>query len=367
MVRFSFSFILIFFFSVACQNEQDSTNSIPRPIRLNEQSLILQEDDVHKPFVFTQVIDTFLVLIRQNEPFIKVYGLNSLQPIAELGYKGEGNEEFLRAPSFVKDASVPMDSGDEELVVFDSGKSRIGFLDLKMLSADQHTFRWQKVNPPASWDFVSNVYAVAGNTILATAAGFSISMPRASKFSVLDIETGSDFHIQIRNQPEYTINENILATVFLSSAGIQPDLGLMVAAPLFFPRLDFYDLNGQYVYSSTYDDPGKNADVYVEGISEANRTNALSRYKGAIYVFYSDAERIIVGSFQSPIDRSRIWEKMELLLRVFDWEGNHLETYSIQANGNSSFTFDKVNKRFIVYDNSDDGNNLKSFNIPPIN
>ena len=264
----------------------------------------------------------------------------------------------------MKDSSPISNAGNERLVVFDFGKSRLGFLDLTSIPTDQSSFDWLRVTAPASWGFIGDVYGLSENVILAMAEAYAIDMPQASKFSVLNLETGLGFHIPISHQPELSINENILGTVFSSNAAIQPDLGLLVAVPWYFPRLDFYDLNGQYQYSSTYDDPKKNKDVYLEGISEASRTNALQRYKGASYSIYYDLDRIMVWSYQSPIDRSENWKKVEVLLRVFDWEGNHLKTYAIQANGNTSFTFDKINNRFIIYDSSDDENNLKAFNIP---
>ena len=73
---FSLGLFLLLHAIVACTtpSEQEARLRPPEAISLMEEKLRLQDDDVHKPHVRIQAIDTFLILLRRNEPYIKIYG-----------------------------------------------------------------------------------------------------------------------------------------------------------------------------------------------------------------------------------------------------------------------------------------------------
>lgn len=354
------SICILLVLALGCNQNQESTKI---DVVLMEPEVLQLEEEIHKPTVRIQVKDTFMILIRGNEPIVQIYGTNSFQLIGEFGNFGDGLEEFKEKPTLVK--GTHFDIGNQvEFTLFDFSRSSICRVNIQALLKGEEYLFWERINFPAEWSFLNDIFAVSEKYAFVMGEAFSYAS-NAARFGILNRENNQPYKVPIPANPPVPINSNILTETFYSHVAFNKEKNLLAAISWYYPQIDFYSTEGELLFSSLFDNPEKNSDVYVEGINSATRTNALSRYEGSVFDYDYTEDYIIVRTNVEPSNISFNADKTELLYRVFDWEGEQMAVFSLEANNNTTFTYDKHNHRFLFYDSTDDGQNFKTYDLPP--
>lgn len=327
--------------------EEDIDGEIPI-IELHGRP-IPEIQDVKRPVVLPQVIDTFLVIFRQNDPLFQVYGTQSHQLLAEFGIRGDGPGEFL-VPMPLHWRSTQA-SENPTYLISDMARRQIVEVDLHALVKGKTPFWRQRPFPdPDVVLDVTKVFYAQDGFFMGTES--SVAKGELIRFFIVDENKGNK--LEVKNFLDYPLSDNLLRDNLrlTSDFTYHPDSKKIAVFPRNFGRIDIYDLDGSHHKSFVFDQPPSVLGDASKPVVESNKTYFLQGL--------STKDFVMGLSLDTPPGMNGI------LIRVFDWNANPKAVWRIESDKMSSFFYDESYHRLYLYQNERENDNLWVYDLPEL-
>jgi len=332
--------IFLLFSVIACSKNKglDRQKLMVFPESFNLKGLTVKEITPLSPsFIIVQ--DSLLAILNsQSEPVFQIYDAKSLVLLSEFGERGDGPQEFI-GPLFTGLTSEV--DGNKFQMIYETEKKKMAFLNLYD-SVNNSISNFNFVKLTEIDDFNHSAQNVIYHSDSLTIISSMDDRGQLGRFSML--RNGKEQHvgylpkisIDMRPDQLYSIYANIASTSNVHKRRF-------VATNLYFGQYDFFDFNGNYIKSSTFNDENDVAGI-VKEIDDLRKLvpspilhiNVLKSYNEIIYSLYS------------PID-IRGNSLGNSLIHVLDWDGNPIRKYVLDRQI-SNFAFDQINNCFYGID-----------------
>jgi len=324
---------------------------------------IISDSTVHKPGVFISVADTFLVMVRQNEPMIRIYSTNTNKLLGEFGNKGGGSNDF-EAPALIK-FSLGHSSEKPMVAIYDYLKGRLSFFDILGFFNNSEPFIFHENVPVNKFGgVIGNVFATSKKYLFVNHNAYKDS--EINRFTVLNRETGEIIFVPLFPPTDYQVNEQIKELVFKSLPAYNNEKKLIAAIPKYLGRIDFFNEDLEFQFSSVFRNLDDNVIALTAGTIEKDgqMVNSLHEFSGNVVGYNYTKEYLFLFCSEAKYGVAHDAIDSDKYLRVFNWEGEQLEVLSLNASINSSISYDYINHRLYLYDSSKDDDNLMMYDLP---
>lgn len=361
------NFLIIILIISACSTK------IEKPIvsQIGEHQLsfhVLNYEEINRHPVSLAVVDTFLLLLRRNDPLFLVFGTQSHQLLGSFGKSGDGEGEF-EAHAFFSYLSGD-NSENPTIGIFDYKNQRLSFVNIRGIlykPEENSLLRQQRLTLGG---MVTAFYAHDEKfSIAEVEEGFS-SNPPYPNFKIHDHHNQLTYRMppapyaSFDIRPKEPIVEQLIS---LSTPAYHPKKQILAVAHRFLPIIDFLDADFNSLQSLRYDDPLVNKRFLEGTFIEENGERRLSLFDGRGYLenmFYSEDYIFLLHlkePFNSPDNAART---LPQLLRVVDWEGRERARFAFSLPRAISPAYDRLHHRIYFYCNSMDENNLFYADLP---
>ncbi len=268
--------------------------------------------------VYINVVDTFLVIVKSDTPFVNIYSTNSHNLLLAFGNKGRGPKEFIE-PSVLN-----MEKPPATVFLHDFRRNTVARIELQNVLKDE-------IATPAT----------GGNLLIHNSSNnHLITVPYLPE---------TEFNI-----PSHSLPEIYRPAVLFNKAKKK-----IATAPLFLGEIDFFDLNGTLVSSSIFEPRNSYESELTKGSSSFRNIKQqiveLDNYRELIIALNSN---IPVHELNSVKDFSKF--------QIFDWNGNPIKEFLLDNETRiTSFAVDEINNRIYAYTPFKNNRNILIYNLPP--
>lgn len=331
-------FIIVGMFSCKKQSNNFEIQMFPETISLQgnpiEGITVMSGGNVN-----LTVIDTFLVIQKKEEKFLKVYSTKTHKFLSEYGSSGNGPNEFM-APYLLKQVNYDSDDNAPIISVYDFNRLSLNFINVFDLIKEKNGFHIQERLPNKS---PYNIYFYFNDESF-----FLAKAEAGGRFIHYDRFTDDFKIIPYLPKVKFEIKKEYLSAVYRSAVAVNENKRLIVAAPLLLGEIDFFDLNGNYLRSTFFEDPNKLERELI--ISEETKIFDPTHY---IVDIDSKGDYIYCLNYnnkQTDLSTNNPSEILNLKVLVFDWEGNPVKEYILQDKRYiESFAVDEKNQMIYAY------------------
>jgi hypothetical protein len=346
--------VLFTLFIWACGNsEQDGFLEVEELVG----EVVSEVNEVNTPGVYLQVVDTFLVVFRQNEPFFQVYSTNSHHLLSEFGERGNGPDQFI-FPNYFHYKS---ENSDPIYAISDVGKMRLTYVDLiKLVKGD---------NEYLTHSDLSNLNGTL--RVLVAQDGIIIGEEEQNtyepkhRFFIYDEVNNIKTKVPYLPVNELGLEGLDLYLSYYSLIAYNQEKQLIAALPQNLGQVDYFSTKGEWLYSNTFDTPSSPNRIKSVDKSEES-TQSFVAGKTYFYGFAATDKYIFGHSVEEVNSNALEFKAPSILIRVFDWEGNQKAIFRIDGDDETYFTYDSNHNRFYIYHASRETNNLMMYEVPPL-
>jgi len=349
---------------VSCQETNQNQNLADNIIEVVPiTSEVIPEGIVHKPGVFISVADTFLVMVRQNEPMIRIYSTNTNKLLGEFGRKGGGRNDF-EAPALIK-SSFGHSSEQPVVAIYDYLKGRLSFFSVLDFLNNNENFLFHESIPVNRFGgVIGYVYATSKKYLFVNHNAYKDS--EINRFTVLNRETGDIIFVPLFPSTDFQVNEQIKELVFKSLPAHNSERKIIAAIPKYLGRIDFFNEDLEFQFSSVYRNLDDNVIALTAGTVEKDGqiVNSLLEFKGNVVSYNYTNDYIFLLCSEDKFGDVYDTGNSNLYFRVFNWEGEQLAVFSLNIFLKSSFSYDHIHHRLYLYDSFKDDDNLMMYDLP---
>jgi len=270
------------------------------------------------------VVDTFLVIQKIESPFVNIYSTNSYQLLAEIGTKGSGPNEF-EMPSLLKQVSYDEGNNSPVITLDDIATGRISKVNILKAIEGKNDAITQARTPELD-DVRVYLFYKDDSLLLATPE-------TGGRFVTYNYTTSRKKYTPYVPELDVEMKDYTKSSIYRSFVAVNKKRNKFVAAPMFLNELNFFDLQGNYT-NSTIISP---RDKLLPPPGNQSLPTDIKRYFASL-----EAVNGKIYTLKTGADEGKI--------QVFDWDGNPLEQYTLEADSRiGSFAYDKIHKQFYVY------------------
>lgn len=284
--------------------------------------------------VYLAVVDTFLIIQRNEEPNVQIYGTNSHKLLSEFGKVGYGPGEFQR-PSLKKFTDVEPTTEAPILYLFDFRRQILSNFNVYDAVNGEVEIKQEKLS---NRTYITSIHYVNDSLYVGSHASLN-------RFYINNYKSSRDTLIRFIPEPDFQIPENTLSAVYRSAVVVNHDRGILAAAPLFFGEINFFDLNGNYLQSTIW----QRKDLYQEELTTGLRT--FNKVKYQIVDIDSKGDLIFALNRNNSVieyDQDELARNMKV--QVFNWEGKPIKEYVLEGKYRlTNFAVDSINNRIYAY------------------
>ena len=347
MEKFKLVSLLILFVSiVGCDSKKD--NSV-------EEGISTEELEMHETTIETLtsgninllVVDTLLIVQKRIDPILEIYSTNSHKLIASFGKNGQGPGEIMD-PILIKQREF--ENGSPIITVYDLTRRIINKINLKNLLLNQEPMLKQE-SIPFKGDFLQYFYYADKDFILGKTEA-------DNRFVHFNFKNDSTLFVPYIPHQDFDLDGIRKTYVYRSAVTVNKDKGLIAAFPILIASLDFFDVDGNFLRNTYFDDPEEIAQSLIKKYEEGNSDS---------YFYVSDADSdldYIYGlniNNQSSIYRGSSLSRKQKI-EVFDWDGNPVRQYVLNTDMPSeTFAYDSNHNRFYTYCRECEDSNILYF------
>ena len=343
------SFIVIILFGIlftTCQSEENAiivefieTEKISgQPV---EYITTFSSGNVH-----LTVADTFLVIQKNDVPFFKIYNTNTHELLAEFGEEGRDPEEFL-GPVLQKRVEFSSENESPVIKVFDYRRQSLSSINIFHVLSGKDAIHQEDLSVST---YQIYFHHSSDSTFIGT--------PLDGRFQIYNHVTQSDTVIPYVPKTDFNIPEYSLSAVYRTAAVINRKENLMAAAPLYFGQLDFFDLNGNYLRSTMWESKNKFEEELRSGQADCEKIKTqivdLDSKSGLIYGLNRN---------NSVSDYNSASLSSEMIVQVFNWDGDPLIEYVLDKRKLLNFAIDSVNNRIYAYSPNEPEHNIIMYDM----
>lgn len=298
--------------------------------------------------VYMNVVDTFLVIVKSDTPFVNIYSTNSHDLLLAFGDEGRGPKEFMD-PSVLK-----MEENLATATVFlhDYKRNTLAPININKVLRDEYDFQLVKL-PTQIDQFITFLHYYDQDYMIATpVTGGNLVIYKSS----------TDQFITVPYLPkiEFNIPSNSLSLseIYRPAVLFNKERKKIAAAPILLGEIDFFDLNGELISASIFE-PRSSIKSEVAKVSSGHWS-----IKQQILELDNYRDLIIALNNNIPI-RELGTGKSYCKLQIFDWDGNPIKEFLLDTEARiTSFAVDEMNNRIYAYTPFKNEHNLLMYNLP---
>lgn len=284
--------------------------------------------------VYIAVADTFLVMQRNEEPNVRIYSTNTHKLLSEFGKVGHGPGEFQR-PSLKKFTGIDPNTGSPIFYFFDFRRQMLSYFNVHDVVNGKIDIMQERL---PGQTFITFLHYMNDSVYVGTPASLH-------RFYINNFKSSRDTLIPFIPEPDFRIPANTLSAVYRTAAVVNEDRGILATAPLFFGEINFFDLKGNYVRSTIW----QNRDLYQEELKSGLRSFNTIKY----HIVDMDSKGdLIFGLNRNNSVREFDKDELEndMKVQVFTWDGKPVKEYVLEGNYRfTNFAVDSLHQRIYAY------------------
>lgn len=301
----SFSFILI-----SCE-VTDKYKIEEFPIVQNLKGEKINTIDPYM-LVNMDVIDTFLIIVNSNgNNIIQIYSTVSNLLVKETGKIGQGPGEFL-TPQFAGNYTCN-ESDDKSISIYDCSRRRYTKVNvIKTLDLDSLVYKSERL--PNDLGYVSQLFYKNDSVIYYEGEG-------EGRFSIYNTNSLYKKRIPyITPKLNFSINKDSEYFIFKSQVSINISKNVVVATPLFLGQIDFFNLKGEYLHSTVFEEQLNMKEAFQsQNITKADAKRFIVSIKSDVDFIYT-----LNGNIHNK-DLGEQRKNINTELLIFNWQGKPIK------------------------------------------
>jgi hypothetical protein len=309
--KVSFIFSIIPVFVLSCTKSNNNKADFPET-----QTLVGEKIMTINPYMLgsMEVVDNLLVVINsRGEHIFQIYNTGTDSLILEIGKKGKGPGEFFD-PTLALHSNISNNNKGKTIEIFDVYRRRLTNINMSStLKLDSLVYN--EVRLPNSIGVVNRVFYRSDSVIYYEGED-------EGRFCIYNIHDSSKMKIPYSTPTlDFNIDKVYEKYIFKSEVEINISRKIIVTAPLAMGRLDFFDLKGEYLHSSVFENP--------ESLEEAiarHQEDDIKRYIGDIK---SDTDKIYALNMNFYSNKKNIEQNIKSELLLFKWNGTPIKRYQL--------------------------------------
>ncbi|MEO9886845.1 MAG: BF3164 family lipoprotein [Balneola sp.] len=289
--------------------------------------------------VYISVVDTFLVVVKSDEPFIELYSTNSHKLLLSFGKEGRGPNEFL-GPSLIKNRSVSV--GKNIFFVHDYKRNKIARIEIGEVLKDSQNFEILPI--PKTDHHMTFVHYISDRYIIGTPSQGGI-------MTILDLMNGESNLVPYLPELEFNVPEFSLPTIFRPAVLVNKKKNRIVVAPLYLGEMSFFNFKGELINSVAFEPRNKYEEELIQG------EQAFSEIKEQIIELELVDDYIYALNSNTSVKNFRSNQRQNKI-QVFNWNGNPIKEYILEQEHIFSMSVDPIQKRIYGYNMSAKTHNI---------
>ncbi|MEO9886062.1 MAG: BF3164 family lipoprotein [Balneola sp.] len=295
------------------------------------------------------VVDTFLVIQKNEEKFISIYSTKNHELLASLGKEGRGPKEFL-GPELIKQIGYDEVNNSPLVYVYDYKRKNISTINV-IEAIEEGEITLQEPLPSQS-NYLPYFFYKGEDFYLASPAS------GAGRFLIYDYDTSEITITPYIPKLDVAIPKTELSSVYRSTAYVSTEKKLIASATLHIGQLDFFDLDGNYIRSTVFDPLGSSAEELKLPSSSWKET----RYY--IEEIESKNNKIYALNFNNKVlNFNNENRPNNVKIQVFDWLGKPLKEYELNDRLINAFAVDPIHNRIYAYSPNEEKYNIIIYSI----
>jgi len=346
MKKFLISLLILSF--LGCSKEESGLVLFPETNEVSGKAL-KEIEIITAGNVNLAVVDTLLVVQKNEDKIINIFSTNSYKLLAEIGRTGDGPYEF-KMPELLN----PEKNDSTRIKVYDYIRRKLTTLDLKkLLNKDENIFEIQKI-PTQINTFLPYFFYLDKNLLLATPEENTFfTIYNLKKDKTINIPYPITFNITQENERFYYKN------IYRPALSYNTDKRIIATSPLMLPVIMLYDLKGNLFKTVNFDQQA------FEKIKE--KVNQHSKIFPNLTYFISEIEQLDDNIYCLNVNNPyEIEEKKRNnpKILVFDWELKPIKEIVLTDKRNiASFAYDKKHNRLYTYCPDEENYNLVVYDL----
>lgn len=296
--------------------------------------------------VYLSVVDTFLVIVKSEQPFIKIYSTNTHRLLKEFGIEGRGPNELI-APSIMKPITSGLGENSHTINLHDFKRNKIGNFNIINVLAGQETI--QINNIPGNISYMPFLHYIDDEYLIGTPI-------QRGNLLIYDIVNELQYLIPYLPELEFSTPNFSKDVIYRPAVLINKEKNLIAASPLFLGEIDFFNFEGNLLRSSIFE----SRDIYKEELTAGE--SAFSNIKQYIVELHSKDDLIFGLNYNTAVKklRNEIWETK---ISVFNWNGEPVLEYNLDGRPIRSMAIDEIHNRFYAYDPTEKEHNIVMYSF----
>lgn len=304
-------YISIIFFLGCSQSDKREV------VNFNEvETLIGKKITTINPYVLIsmEVVGNFLVVVNNKGNHIfQIYDTDTDSLILEKGKKGNGPGEFMD-PSLAFNCNTVKPNHVNILEIFDCQRRRLTNVNLASVTKfDSLEFCQEKL--PNSIGVVDRLWYQSDSMICYCGED-------EGRFTIFNTKTSNKKTIPyVYDNYGIDMPKNFERFLFRSEVELNLSREIIVAAPMYVKQLDYYDFNGNFLYSAPFED-SRRLKAFLKNPEKFTPKVYINEIKSDSNIIYA----LNVNCY-GPEDNIEQDTNSEILL--FNWEGIPIKKYKL--------------------------------------
>lgn len=334
-------FIFIGILIISCENNvkefRNSASLSGNPVKEIE---VLSSGNV-----YIDVVDTFLVVVKNDEPFINIYSTINHKKLLSFGMEGRGPLDFL-GPSLIK-SNLNNHENSRSFFVHDYKRNKVAQINIDSVLSDRKKYEIRPI--PKSDEYLTYVHYLSERYLIGTPSQRGI-------LSIIDLSSNKSTLIPFLPTLDYSVPTQSLSTIFRPAVLVDEQSSKIAVAPLYLGELNFFDFDGELTKNVLF----QSRELYKRELSKGE--SSFSEIKQQITELESSNGLIYALNSNTAVKNFRK-SKRSPKIQVFDWEGKPIKEFLLDNRHIFSIAMDSINNRIYGYDMNAEKNNIVIYDL----
>jgi len=294
------------------------------------------------------VIDSFLIVQKTYEKFIQIFSTNTHKFLTEFGSRGRGPNEFFSPVLTGQTGYVPI-TKNPLVYVYDTELRHLTCIDILECIINPKHINNEKKIPDVNSHLTRFFY---------TNDSIFFAIPEdGGRFLFYNYITLKIKIIPFLPGTGFSIKRDLLHSVYRSACVINKEERLIAAAAVCLGKIDFFDLEGNYIKSTIFES-GKN-------LKKSLNTGAET-LDPVIQITQLVSEGDLIYGLNKNNRISDIYETKKYTnfkIMVFNWSGQPVSEYILDQRHISSFAVDLSHNRIYGYCPDEEEHTIVVYNL----
>ena len=294
------------------------------------------------------VFDTILLVrLKSNNTLFKLFSINNLSFISDLGVYGDGPDEW-RAPRYC--GQYCKTSTSYLIWINDIFKNRFILVELEGLNVK--IIKEHQINPVLNMD--RDLFYQDSNCLIGNQGMDAIQKARLCFYNPISDSIKYSWDLP-EIEDVYKLTRNEVFDIFFDHLRMKSDGSLFVSAFERFDRIDKMDRDGQVIKSMLGNERNGYSKSYISDFKTNDGMKNLKYY----YTWLQATDKYIYALYLDQTDEYYNVAPKPVEIHVFDWELNsiynlkindYLICFAVDKNNSCVYGLDYYNEKILQYD-----------------